>query len=371
VSAKSLIQEIAWDLGIDGIGICDAQPLSGTREAFEDAVREGLIPEESAPRPNTITRLTAPRRHLQTAKSVISAFEYYHTGAGPCNEPSHGAVAPYTRANYYLDLKLRLKRLGGFMESEFMCRTKAFSCYVTLAEKPLAQKAGIGFYGKNGVIITPTYGSFVVLGEIVTNLELEPDDPLGEDCGTCEKCIEACPTGAITSPGKINRSKCIQYLSERRGTIPRAIREIWSNRLYGCSTCQEVCPRNSGLSPSRRQVSWGRVGDCIPLEEVIKMDGDGFQKRFANNQIGMRETNAIRRNAVVAAGNSGLETFLPTLTECACEPDPMMRQHSLWAIARILGQASRNILARALAVERDPQVWAETKSLLDALGAGD
>jgi epoxyqueuosine reductase len=364
-SAKHMIREYAWDLGIDGIGSCDAEPLMETREAFESAVGQGLIPEESVPHPETIIRLTTPRKHLKGARSILSAFHYYHRDEARPADPSRGVIAAYTRANHYLDLKLKLKMLAGFMEKEFGCRTRVFSCYVTLAEKPLAGKAGIGFYGKHGVIITPAHGSYVVLGELLTDLDLEPDQPRELSCGPCTRCMDACPTGAITSPYMLDRSRCIQYLSERRGTIPLSVRDLWANRLYGCSTCQDVCPHNAGLSPTPREVIFGWVGDSIAIREILDMDDVDFRTRFRNNQIGMRDLGAIRRNAVIAAGNSRMDSFMPALRKLARDPDPMIRQHSLWAVAKIGGPAVRGLLEKALGVEPDPLVRRDIKSLLD------
>jgi epoxyqueuosine reductase len=367
VSAKRIVREYAWELGIDGIRSCDAEPLTETRQAFESAIRLGLIPEAVAPRPDTLLRLTTPERHLKRARSVLSAFQYYHKNGDRRADPSRGAIAAYTTANHYLDLKLKLQMLAGFMVKEFGCRTKVFSCYVTLAEKPLARKAGIGFYGKHGVIITPAYGSYVVLGEILTDLDLEPDQPGELECGECTLCMDACPTGAITSPYMLDRGRCIQYLSERSCIIPSDVRDVWANRLYGCSTCQEVCPHNARLSPTDRVVVFGRVGDSLPISEVLGMDDPAFRKRFCNNQIGMRELAAIKRNAVIAAGNSGIGSFMPALATLARDPDPMIRQHSLWALAKIGGGQVRSLLARALATEPEAAVQSEIKTLLDGL----
>jgi epoxyqueuosine reductase len=364
-SVKPIIREYAWDLGIDGLGFCDAEPLTEAREAFEAAILTRLIPDDSAPRRSTIVRLTTPRKHLKGARSIISAFQYYYDGDPGDVDGSRAVVAPYTRSNHYLDLKLKLRMLAGFIEKEFGCRTKVFSCYVTLTEKPLAVKAGIGFYGKHGVIITPSHGSLVVLGELITDLSLSPDSPTELDCGDCTRCMEACPTGAISSPYHVDMSRCIQYLSERRGIIPTDIREVWSNRLYGCSTCQDVCPHNKGLSPTSRKVIFGRVGTSVSIRSMLDMDEAGFRRKFRNNQIGMREPAAMRRNAIIAAGHSEIDSFLPALRRLATDRDPMIRLHSLWAINKLAGTTARSFLDKALRIESDPHVADEIKSLLD------
>ncbi|MFH1312123.1 MAG: tRNA epoxyqueuosine(34) reductase QueG [Candidatus Eisenbacteria bacterium] len=366
--AKTKIKDIARDLGIDGIGFCDAGTLDGTEKAFRTAIERGFIPARSVPRDSTLARLTTPARHLKGARSVISAYQSYFTGEPPCSDPGCGTIAAYTRSNYYEDLKRRLKRLAGVMERDFGCRTKAFSCYVTLAEKPLARRAGLGFYGKNGVIVTPIHGSYVVLGEIITDLELEPDEMIETTCGSCRLCMDACPTGAIRTPYFIDRNICIQHLSSSMDPISPGIRERWANRLYGCSACQEACPYNSSIPPTGRDVAFGAVGSSARLDEIIAISEDGFSARFSDNQIGIRGRNAIRRNAIMIAGNSRLEALLPLLRTCATDDDPVIRLNSLWAIARIKDPSAKTHLEAAMRREQDGEVLMEIKSLLDGFG---
>ena len=363
-----LIRERAAELGIDGIGICDAGPLAGTGASIRAAVETGLIPPEEAPGERALARMATPTLHLKSARSVICAYEAY-----PARKPVqinrlHGVVAPYTRANYYKDLKVKLQELSAFIRERFGSRTKAFSCYVTLAEKPLARKAGLGFYGKNGVIITRRHGSCVVLGEILTDLELDPDPPMEADCGSCRICMEACPTGAIPEPQRINRNRCIQFLSGRRRTVPMDIREMWDDRLYGCSTCQDVCPYNMDRDPVDRDVAFGRVGKTLAIEDVLTMDDAGFEARFEDNQIGRREPAILKRNALLAAAHSGAEALLPPVIGLTRDPDPMIRRHALWAAWRMLGPASGALLRMALGAEEEPEIIAELKTLLDGDG---
>jgi epoxyqueuosine reductase len=364
---KLAIKEYAAELAIDGIGFCDSAPLEQARAGIESAIQSGYVPSEIVPSESTVLRLTTPTRHLRRAKSIISAYQAYYTGESPSDDPAIGRVAMYTTSNYYEDLRLRLSRLAGFMQKEFACRTKVLCCYVTLAEKPIARKAGLGFYGKHGIIITPEHGSFVVLGEILTDLELEPDPDLDTDCGRCTRCIEACPVGAFRAPYFVDRNLCIQAHCGRRTTIPLAVREAWQNRLYGCTTCQDVCPSNLRVIPTGRKVEHGHVGSSIPLAEMLLIGDSEFEERFRNNQIGMRERNTLRRNAIVAAGNSRSDIFVDALTGCAEDPDPMVRRHALWAIWRIEGRAATALFDRALRTEPETSIREEIKTLLDGI----
>ena len=363
--ARATLNDFAAEAGIDGLAVTDASPLHTAGRRFTEAVGQGFIPRALAPGKSAMAKLTEPARHLRRARSVIVAYESYDASEPDVVDPESGTIAPYTRSNYYYDLKQRLLRLADFMQRELRCRTKTFSCYVTLTEKPLAQRAGLGFYGKNGVIATPNHGSFVVLGEIISDAEIDPDDPLDADCGSCRLCIDCCPTGAIRAPYMVDRNLCIQHISERSGVVPPPIREKWGKRLYGCSTCLEVCPLNAGLSPTGRKVSHGRVGASVPLAEMLLIDEQRFLARFGDNQIGMRERNAIRRNAIIAAGNSRSANLVNQLSACCEDHDPEIRQHALWALFRIGGSSARPQLERALRSETDVTVNAEIKTLLD------
>jgi epoxyqueuosine reductase len=165
----------------------------------------------------------------------------------------------------------------------------------------------------------------------------------------------------------VDRTLCIQAHCGRRTTIPPAVRAAWGNRFYGCTTCQDVCPHNAHLKPTSHRVEHGHVGGTVRLEEVLLVTQAEFEQRFRDNQIGMRERNTIRRNAIVAAGNSRSETLIDALTICARDGDPMIRQHSLWAIWRIRGEAAGPALAKALEVEPEPSVAQEIKTLLDGI----
>ena len=363
--AKARILELTEAAGINGVGFTDAAPLEETLCHIREALDAGYIPAGSRPGEKTLKKLVAPAARLKSAKTVISAYLCYHTGESLSDDPGLGTIAPYTRADYYGELKSRLETVASSIEKEFGASSKVSSNYVFLAEKPLAARAGLGFYGKNGVIITPRHGSYVVLGEIVTDLILEPDLPLEMDCGKCTACLEACPTGALVAPGWVDRRLCIQYLGERRGDIPHHIRRVWGNRLYGCSTCQDVCPFNRDVPAQAPKGPRAHVGGAIPLVKALPMSEREFVGMFEGNQIGMRERNVIRRNAILAAGNSGMGGFLKPLEVCLNDLDPMIRGHAIWAVAMLGGPEVRATLEKARDAEWEPHVREEAKSALD------
>lgn len=363
-SIREFVIQSAKDVGIDRVGICSADPIGTlTREADQFLHRQRSGKNRAA----KIPRYANPSAHLRNAKSIISACYFYHDGYRE-NDPMKGEIAPYTRANYYEALRQRMLRLAELLRARYGAKFKVFSCYVSLAEKPIAVRAGLGYYGKHGIVITQGFGSYVVLGEILTDIEIKPHDmPVEKDCDKCDLCIKACPTGAIVAPYIVDRRRCIQYLSERLCIIPHEVRGIWGNRLYGCTTCQDVCPQNANLPVREPENSIGYVGPSFPLEQIIKMDEPTFRTTFANNQIGMRHRNAIRKNAIIAAGNSGATSFLPVLLDASKDEDFLIRLHSYWAIAMIEGAKAKSMLEGALKSENNAYAKEEIKTLLDGL----
>lgn len=365
--AKERITEFAMAAGIHGVGFTHAGPLEKARGHFHKAIKSGYIPPESEPGEKHLKRLVNPAARLRTARSVITAYLSYHTGEEAPDDPASGAIAPYTRANYYEELEMRLRYVAYAMEEELGASYRTSSNYVSLAEKPLAARSGLGFYGKHGIIITPRHGSYVVLGEIVTDLELEPGPPLEMSCGVCTACMKACPTGAIREPGFVDRKVCVQYIGERRGTVADEIRSVWDSRLYGCSTCQDVCPYNRDIPVAAPEAPCGYVGSSLPLHEIIGITEQAFKLRFVNNQSGMRERNVIRRNAIIAAGHSGFEELARPLEICLADPDPMIRAHAVWAVAKVKGPDARATLESVLIREWEPNVRDEARRALDVL----
>lgn len=363
---REFVIKSAKEVGIDQVGICSADPIDMERLGLAQSSDTPNSEKKQTPK---IPRYANPRAHLKGAKSIISACYFYYDGYRETN-PLRGEIAAYTRSNYYEALRRKMVRLGELLKARYAARFKAFSCYVSLAEKPIAVRAGLGYYGKHGIVITQRFGSYVVLGEILTDLEIKPHDmPIENNCGNCDLCIKACPTGAIVAPYIVDRKRCLQYISERTCIVPHWMRRIWGNRLYGCTTCQDVCPRNSNVPPTKPKDKIGYVGPSFPLAQIIKMDEGTFQSTFANNQIGMRNRNAIRRNAIIAAGNSHNKSLLPVLIDASKDEDFMIRLHSYWAIAMIEGVKAESILERALKSENNALAGNEIKTLLDGLSS--
>ena len=383
MSLAAQIKELGEEIGLDIIRITNAESFPEAEKHIIESVGKGYIPENDyytsgniSVRPNQlnlnkICKRCNPKNILKRAKSIISVAQGYlieeTEDIQDKNQPL-GKIAKYDIGNFYYDVKLKLKKIVDFInqETDFKYKSKNKSCYVSLTEKPIARRSGVGWYGKNGIIVTERFGSWVVLGEITTELELDTDEPLQRDCGDCTICIDSCPTKAIVSPYIIDRTKCLQFISERLMKVPLDFREVWGDRLYGCTTCQEVCPQNRKIKPKKYKPEYGYVGSKIPLIPLLTISEEEFQNYFAYNQIAMRPREAIKRNAVLALGNIGDPRAVVPLIKVLQENDNLMvRGHAAWALGKIGGEKAKLALEKALKIERDKEVREE---IINALG---
>jgi len=385
MSLAAQIKELGEEIGLDIIRITNAERFPETEKHIIESVGKGYISENDyhaftniSEKPNNlnlfkISKRCNPKSILKRAKSIISVAQGYlieeTEDIQDKNQPL-GKIAKYDIGNFYYDVKLKLKKIIDFInqETDFKYKSKNKSCYISLTEKPIARRSGVGWYGKNGIIITERFGSWVVLGEIITELELDIDEPLQRNCGDCTICIDSCPTKAIVSPYVIDRAKCLQFISERPMNVPLAFREKWEDRLYGCTTCQEVCPQNRKVIPKKYKPEYGYIGSKIPLIPLLQITEEKFQSYFAYNQIAMRPREAIKRNAVLALGNIGDPRAVVPLIKVLQENDNLMiRGHAAWALGKIGGEKAKLALEKALKIEKDKEVKKEIINALEML----
>jgi epoxyqueuosine reductase len=330
------IKTLGHEFGIDKIRIATAQPLFDAAARTKQQRDAGLYLNNEHWHRRNIDEFCDANAIVPGAKSVISACQCYLTDeevdkSTPGNP--HGLIARYTWRNHYADLRERLHRIALVLKDDYSAACRVFS-NGGIAEKPIAQRCGIGFYGKHSIIINEEFGSWIVLGEIVNTLEIEPDTPLAASCGECNACVEACPTGAIIEPYVIDRRLCIQARTNWYGVLPDEIASVWGNRLYGCSLCQEVCPANQDVVAKPPRTNIGCVGPSISLAEILEMNEAEYRREYANNQITAKWINfsAIQRNAIVALGNIRDQATLPLLERLAKNSDAVIAQSATWAI---------------------------------------
>lgn len=402
----TLVREIlarARDLGFDLAGIT---PLGAPRhgDAFAAWLAAGYHGEMAYLAERAAARLD-PAQWAPGARSLIALAVRYGAGAPAprAAEPRSGRIARYARLPDYHDLiKPKLYALDAFIRA----RTgrselgKVFVDTAPVVERDFTEQAGLGFIGRNCCLITPGLGSWTVLAGVMAPEVLEAgswkletgnvQQKEYQGCGGCRRCLDACPTHAFVAPHVLDARRCIAYLTiELRGSIPRDLRPLMGNWVFGCDVCQEVCPYNRSMRTGTTGVeaSAGPVGNVVdrlgppiqrpeappvkqefrdagldgslPLAELLSLDEAGFRAGFRGTPVLRAKRRGLVRNACVAAGNSGDPALIPPLLLLLHDPEPLVRGHAAWALARIDGAEARRALARALAVETDPRVRAE------------
>ena len=282
-----------------------------------------------------------PSQVLAAAKTIVTLAASY--APPPADEISRsatmGEIARYARfGDYHEVLGGRLKGLAAFVDS--LGEAAHSLWYVDtgpLLERDLAERAGLGFIGKHTNLISRKLGNWIFLAEIITTLELAADAPEKNRCGSCRRCIDACPTAAITAPFQLDARRCISYLTiELKGAIPEALRPLIGNRIYGCDDCLAVCPWNRFAKQGAMMRPHYRPELAAPdLIELLSLDEAAFQRRFAGTPIRRAKRRGLLRNVCVALGNCGDRAALPALNRAAVDAEPLVAEHARWAIAQI------------------------------------
>jgi epoxyqueuosine reductase len=334
---SAFVKEAARAVGFHKAGIAVAEPLDPA--PLDRVLAAGAEADMAWLRTQRAERLD-PSRLLPGARSVVAlALSYLTPDDGP--EPSAGRVARYARGrDYHAVMKRKLKDLvSRLRERDLELRAFASSDLAPVMEKAWAQRAGLGWVGKNGCLITTDFGSWVLLATVILDRPLEPDRPHPEHCGTCAACITACPTEAIVAPGFIDARRCISFHTiERRGPIPAEVAEKLGPWTFGCDDCQTTCPWNraplSRCDPELRP----RPGQAaLDLDELLGLTLEDYQRRFWGTALARARYEGLLRNAVLAAGHAGDARRLPAVRAHLESPHDGVRQAALWAAARLEG----------------------------------
>jgi len=286
-----------------------------------------------------------PQKVLPGAKSIITLAVTYAGPNAPRPVAVHcGVVAAYSRYDdYHHVLGTRLKQLTEFLNGLGGHETRSLWYVDTgpLLERDLAQRAGLGFIGKHTNLISRRLGNWIFLSEIITTVELTPDAPEKNHCGSCTRCISACPTNAINAPFQLDARRCISYLTiELKGSIPEDLRPAIGNRIYGCDDCLAACPWNRFAREGQLMRAHTRPELANPeLVELLSLNEAQFKRRFAGTPILRAKRRGLLRNVCVALGNVGDQTSLPALQKAASDPEPLISEHAGWAIGQIQRRA--------------------------------
>jgi len=272
-----------------------------------------------------------PETLLPGARTVVSAALCYYAEAEPPG-PGEGRLARYTWWDVYAELREKLDLLGRRLGGSYRVLVDANQH----VDREAAARSGVGFYGKNTMVITRRYGSWFLLGTLVSDVEIEPTPPLELDCGSCRLCVDACPTGALDEPGTLDSTRCLSYWTQAPEPIPVEMRDELGDRVYGCDVCQDVCPWNRGIERRRSgQAPPAKATPTVSLVEWLEADGRELIDRFERLYVPRNDARFLRRNALVALGSSGSEEHLELLERFAADDDPLLREHATWALDRV------------------------------------
>lgn len=289
-----------------------------------------------------------PQQVLPGARSMVVVALNYFQGPAP-GQPGTGRVARYAWGDDYHDLMLgKLEQLSALL-GEFGGTQKCYVDTGPILERDFAAEAGTGWQGKSTMLIDTKLGTWFFLGEILTTLALPPDPPQTARCGSCSRCINACPTGAITEPHRLDARRCISYLTiELKGAIPLELRPLIGDRIYGCDDCLEACPWNRFAAASREIAFAARPGVRLRLRDYLALDDAGFRELFRGSPIKRIKRRGFLRNVCVALGNVGDASDLPALEEAAADSEPLIAEHAAWAADEIRRRTGRAELTSKL-----------------------
>ena len=367
---KNDLIQYSKTIGIDKIGFTTASPFDELKNRL---IRQQELHYQSGFEEPDINKRTNPSLLLDGAQSIISiavAYPSKMTNRVVSKKGERRGI--FSRASwgmdYHIVLRERLKKLEAYIIERVpgaLCKSMVDTG--ELADRAVAERAGIGWSGKNCAVITPEFGSYVYLGEMITNLPFDPDTPMEDQCGTCNKCIEACPTGALVQGGQINAQACISFLTQTKGMIAEEFHSKMGNRLYGCDSCQTACPANKGKDFHFHPEVEPEPEIAKPLlKPILKLSNRQFKEKFGHVSGAWRGKNPIQRNAMIALAHFKDETALEDLVDLLNhDPRPMIRATAAWSIKIIAGNKSTAILKKALTVESDDAVKAEIEKALN------
>ncbi|MFJ8101352.1 tRNA epoxyqueuosine(34) reductase QueG [Lysinibacillus sp. NPDC096212] len=354
----------AMSIGVDKIGFTTAAPFTELKNRLR---RQQELGYQSGFEESDIEKRTEPLQLLEGAESIVAIAVAYPSRMQNAPVGKKGARRGiFCRASWGIDyhtaLRERLKLLAAWLEERIEgVRIESMVDTGALVDRAVAERAGIGWSGKNCSIITPEFGSYVYLGELITNIPFAPDKPMEDECGDCRLCLDVCPTGALIEGGQLDSQRCIAFLTQTKGMLPDEFRTHIGNRLYGCDTCQTVCPKNKG------KINWMHE-EFKPDPELAKpllvplltISNRDFKEKFGHVSGSWRGKKPIQRNAILALAHFKEEAAVPDLVALLEKDErPVIRGTAAWALGKIGGEQAQSALLKANAQEQDEEVLVE------------
>jgi epoxyqueuosine reductase len=377
IRLKESIAAKAHDLGFDLVRFTTARPFRETRAVLEERIANGLMSGLAWFNAERAAVAGDPANLMPGVKTLVSlGISYLSDGTYEPSEPGapRGRVARYAWGLDYHELfKDKLWKLHEHVQLALgrPVEARALADTARIVDRAVAERAGLGWYGKNTNLLNRERGSWILLGELLLDVELPPDEPVKTHCGACERCMPACPTGALIAPGVLDNNRCISYLTiELRGPIPRELRPLIGDWVFGCDICQEVCPVNRKAQPGNHVElsAVNGIGPSPSLVELLEMGEDEFKATYRHSPVRRAKWAGIRRNAAVALGNVADPASVPALVRTLGSEPALVRGHAAWALGRIGGSAAVEALKRRLEAEEDGWVREEIELALAEAG---
>ncbi|PID03149.1 tRNA epoxyqueuosine(34) reductase QueG [Sporosarcina sp. P2] len=366
------IRTFAASIGIDKIGFTTAAPFVKLKDRLKQQQR---LNYQSGFEEPDIEKRTEPLLLLDQAESIIAIAVAYPSKLSDSLRGKKGERRGiFCRASwgedYHTVLRDKLAQLELFILTKVPdARLRSMVDTGELVDRAVAERAGIGWSAKNCSIITPEFGSYVYLGEMITNLPFIPDEPMEDQCLDCNLCLDVCPTGAIIQPGQLNAQRCIAFLTQTKKPVPEEFRHKIGNRLYGCDTCQTVCPKNKGMNHTH-QLAFTPEPELVKplLLSLLSLSNRQFKEQYGHMSGSWRGKNPIQRNALIALAHFKDESAIPELTRLIKEdPRPMIRGTAAWALGEIGTTEGHEVLKEVLLIEEDEFVVSEITKAMELL----
>src|SRR6266513_1090571 len=388
MSLTDEVKRRATELGFCAVGVTGAERFSEAETAAAYRTRQGLMdglswwsearahasadPRRATPDAHSVIALAFPHPQFPSPARGGSDFPSPARGGGQGGGAPRGRIAAYTLGRDYHDVLLERMQPLVAMLRERGHVAKTYVDHGWMLDRAAAARAGLGWLGKNTNLLIPGVGSYVLLAEIVTSAELEPDPPLKKTCGSCDACMRVCPTGALVAPGVLDNRRCISFWTiEHRGVMPLDIRPLIGDWIFGCDLCQEICPVNAKPAAPETQAleAFGPMIEPRPrLEELLALDEEGFRARFRNSAVWRTRRSGLLRNVCIALGNIADRDSVPALAIALDDGEPLLRGHAAAELARLGGAAEHAPLGLALRRETDAWVRDECEQALQACG---
>lgn len=365
---RTTLARLATDAGLIVSGVASAEPFHEARDYIVDHIERGHLSGFTWYTTERTAQSADPRTLHDDVRSIVSVAIPYWSGDYPLPDNElRGRISRYAWGrDYHKTLKQRMKTLlagigdavGRDLDARLLSDTaRAF-------DRAIAARAGVGWYGKNSMIIIPRHGSWAMLGELYLDIEIEPDQPLPNNCGRCRICIDQCPTGAIIEPYRVDANRCTSFLTiEERGPIARELRPLMGNWVFGCDVCQNVCPYTGAAEivddPAFRPA--GHENVYPSLEFLMTMTEAQFRATWSGTPVTRTKRSGLARNAAIALGNSNDPRAEPLLLGGLKHDEPLVRGHAAWGLKHLLGSDAEPALSRALQLEPDTQVQDEIR----------